>query len=232
MEMRLFFFSVAVLFCFIVCACNGGKEEADGDAATDPSSDPAADPAQDPAGDDAADVTGDVSPFANIEGGPLPGDGCRGAGEACTGNGECCGSPDLSGCAPSPQGMTCAATCDENGGCASGCCYAMSIPGKGVCVPAEGSCLPASPGEDTGSLDRVEAVTGTDCTLPGETCSANGECCGYGDTPRVSGCYSVKSVGMRCAATCAESADCASGCCVPIWGTLDSLCLPYDAYCL
>lgn len=31
-------------------------------------------------------------------------------------------------------------------------------------------------------------------------------------------------------ATCSV-ADCKSGCCVPVWGTTDSLCMPYDAYC-
>jgi len=205
---------------FLLFACNGGNEEADADAAADPAPDPAAD-----------EVAGEISPFANVEGGPLPGEGCKGAGEPCTNNGECCGYPDLSGCASPPQGMTCAATCDENAGCASGCCYALPVPGKGVCVPAEGSCLSSSRGEDPASLDRVEPVTAPDCTLPGDTCSANGDCCGYGDTPRVSGCFSVKGDGLRCAATCTASGDCASGCCVPIWGTLDSLCLPYDVYC-
>jgi hypothetical protein len=154
--------------------------------------------------------------------------GLKQVGESCTQNGQCCGYPALAQCG---NGV-CSATCNRNSDCPSGCCYALLVPGKGLCVTAQGSCLPATPGTDPTSLDTESGVSGTGCKLPGESCSGNADCCGYTASPRISGCMAVKNLGMLCAAECAAGADCRSGCCVPIWSSIDQLCLPYDTYCL
>ena len=170
--------------------------------------------------------------YATPEGEPLPGADCKGAGETCAGNGECCGYPALGGCASSAlDGRVCAAFCDVRADCATRCCSSIpGVPHRGVCAPAEGTCLPASPGPDPDSVDTVDGVSGTGCTLPGETCVNNGACCGYGDTNRQSACYNIGGA-QACAATCSKGTDCLSGCCVPVVGTPDALCLPYDSHC-
>jgi hypothetical protein len=159
------------------------------------------------------------------------GDGpsCKGTDNPCQDDGECCDGvcvePPLSGA------KLCAATCSKNADCSTGCCYALPIAAKGVCVPPEGSCTLGSPGADAESLDLLFGLSGSDCALPGQDCSGNADCCGYAATPPQSACQDVKDVGSRCAAGCKSGADCKSGCCVPIWGTLVALCLPYDTYC-
>jgi hypothetical protein len=159
---------------------------------------------------------------------------CKSTDNPCQQNDECCGyDAGQSTCIEPPLSSTslCAAICNKNADCSTGCCHALPIAAKGVCVPPEQSCLFASPGTDPTSLDQLFGIPGSDCAHPGESCAGNDDCCGYSGTPRLSACMDVKGVGLSCAATCKSSMDCKSGCCVPIWGTPDSLCLPYDTYC-
>lgn len=181
-----------------------------------------------PVGLDGGDVAGTSG--ADGDGAGSDVDACVGKKlehETCSANGECCGYPQLA-CSSvgNPGGQsTCVRACNQSNECESGCCF--SIPGvpTGYCGAAS-LCLPLGPVIDAGSVDTVMPVTGTSCVLPNFTCSANGDCCGYASQPRLSACSSFSGSGLVCAAECAIGADCLSGCCVPILGSVDRLCSP------
>jgi hypothetical protein len=93
----------------------------------------------------------------------------------------------------------CAATCLNDSQCKSGCCKVLVEGTQAVCAPAN-YCAGA-------------------CSKPGQDCRTQA-CCANAT------CVVSTVTGTSCAARCAVSSQCASGCCAPLDNTGELVCSP------
>lgn len=119
-------------------------------------------------------------------------------GNACTRNDDCCGWDDgssscfNSGEFPAPFGQ-CVPSCTADVDCATGCCIETDL-GNMVCAPA-GFC---------GA-----------CSLDGQGCETNGECCDF--EPDLGLCVDNGALDTgQCVRFCSRDLECATGCCAPL----------------
>ncbi len=120
-------------------------------------------------------------------------------GQPCTTDADCCPSAGASTfCANLGNlGNTCTVRCTTDAMCSTGCC-AMLGDGTSACAPA------------------VACGATTSCTRsPGQTCSADADCCADTATVRATVCTAYVSHPAVCWPVCTSNTDCSTGCCLP-----------------
>jgi hypothetical protein len=85
--------------------------------------------------------------------------------------------------------------------------------------------------DDAASGEGSDGSAMNECVDAGQSCEANGDCCGFGT--QSAGCVQLGS-GLACSDMCEANAGCASGCCSPLLTNDEPAgyagCLPAD-YC-
>jgi hypothetical protein len=131
---------------------------------------------------------------------------CAPANSVCTADPSICCVGTLCVSDPrSPSNASCAALCNVDSDCLSGCCVPLTGGGS-ACLPAQ-YCAPAC------------LQAGTPCGTGGACCSDSA--CAYDDPSQTT---------ATCASICTKNTDCLSGCCAPLDATT-SVCSDPAYYC-
>lgn len=126
------------------------------------------------------------------------GGSCRAEGVGCgdTLQGCCAGTVCIS---DQTTGLVlCTPYCETNSECASNCCTPVQSLGRSACAAAQ--------------------ICNPNCGFQGEACTGSDCCAG-------SVCVDTQATGIACAPLCKNNAECWSGCCTPLDGTTERVCL-------
>jgi hypothetical protein len=199
----------------LVCGCSGSDGDSPGTDGGEPSrgGSGGSSSVAETGGDAGAEATGGTATGgAPATGGVADEPATGGGGGVCLEPGQDCSLAVDACCAGSTciadfahDLIVCAALCEVDSDCASGCCAALGNTEALVCAPADaciGECIPA--GADC-SLDPLGCCFGSTCVL--------------------------SAYGTDCAAICAADWQCVSGCCAPLSNAQFWVCSPVE-FCL